>query len=738
MKNKFTFWHEKGFQRYFFTYILLFACALTLGTVIVAHTKQNEWQKSQAEHQQLQGEKITEMLDSVWESAERITDFLDDAVWVQKYKSDTDVFDEEFDAIKRKEISQSLSSICASNELVWDIAVLYGRKDTVITPKGWFNIDSYQKYVSDTMRMPDYFVRRCILGQPVDNVAGMIEDFAEQQEGCLVYSRPLDLIESPRAFAAIYVDKAQIGRALRQVCSEQVQSVRILDSNGNECMVKQMFPESSRTVKQTYKSKNSQFSYEIAYEPVQQKWIESIGGYLLLLGLATLGAILAFVVANAQYKPIYRLASTLRNHTKGNISSETGMQAIAEGIDALCEDKQTLEQALETYQNDMHEQMNIRLLKGYFSDDMSEILNVGNLPFLCDYAYTVLVLQRQEDEQIGAVQATEERLKFMLSLRQTFQKLELGQSHCEIVENVENNTAVIIEFLKTPDRNTVMEFAERLYEAFVDQDIQCRIYAGCPRKGLIGISASYQAAMEAMRTYSAGSDVVYANPATEYFYPLDWESQLAKSIREGNEKQGSTILRQLYEENKRINPGRTMLTRIETMLYETMHRIVMEEKFPPQCFKEIKEPGYSQNLEEVFYEADHALRILCSEMKQKKQEAASNVDRSLVKYVDENVFDPDLSLNLLSDRFGVSNASISRIFKKAAGENFYNYITAKRMERAKELLKLRGYCPSEIASEIGYDNEYSFKRAFQRMYGTSPREFAEKEAEWEANESQTQ
>ena len=64
---------------------------------------------------------------------------------------------------------------------------------------------------------------------------------------------------------------------------------------------------------------------------------------------------------------------------------------------------------------------------------------------------------------------------------------------------------------------------------------------------------------------------------------------------------------------------------------------------------------------------------------QKKQQVATNVNRSLVSYVNEHLHDPDLSLNLLSDHFGVSNASVSRIFKNTVGQNFYNYITEKRL-----------------------------------------------------------
>ena len=72
-------------------------------------------------------------------------------------------------------------------------------------------------------------------------------------------------------------------------------------------------------------------------------------------------------------------------------------------------------------------------------------------------------------------------------------------------------------------------------------------------------------------------------------------------------------------------------------------------------------------------------------------------------------------------------AGIDRGNAGVLGKNFYNYITEKRMAKAKELLVLKGYCPREIATEIGYDNEYSFKRAFQRTYGITPRDFLEKE-----------
>ena len=230
-----------------------------------------------------------------------------------------------------------------------------------------------------------------------------------------------------------------------------------------------------------------------------------------------------------------------------------------------------------------------------------------------------------------------------------------------------------------------------------------------------------------MREKKGICGIQFASPNIEYYYPLDWETQLVRAIREGSEKRAQAILQQLYEENQRLGLSYTLICRVATLLYETMRRIILEEKLPVQMFLKMEKPPHGMTLEQTFDRARNTVNTLCEQIMQKKQQAATNVNRSLVSYVNEHLHDPDLSLNLLSDHFGVSNASVSRIFKNTVGQNFYNYITEKRMAKAKELLVLKGYCPREIATEIGYDNEYSFKRAFQRTYGITPRDFLEKE-----------
>ena len=282
-------------------------------------------------------------------------------------------------------------------------------------------------------------------------------------------------------------------------------------------------------------------------------------------------------------------------------------------------------------------------------------------------------------------------------------------------------------FLPGDMKEKLDPYLQPLYDALIEEDIECSVFVARARRGLTGISAAYQEIKESMREKKGICGIQFASPNMEYYYPLDWETQLVRAIREGSEKRAQAILQQLYEENQRLGLSYTLICRVATLLYETMRRIILEEKLPVQMFLKMEEPQHGMTLEQAFDRARNTVNTLCEQIMQKKQQAATNVNRSLVSYVNEHLHDPDLSLNLLSDHFGVSNASVSRIFKNTVGQNFYNYITEKRMAKAKELLVLKGYCPREITTEIGYDNEYSFKRAFQRTYGITPRDFLEKE-----------
>lgn len=80
----------------------------------------------------------------------------------------------------------------------------------------------------------------------------------------------------------------------------------------------------------------------------------------------------------------------------------------------------------------------------------------------------------------------------------------------------------------------------------------------------------------------------------------------------------------------------------------------------------------------------------------------------------------------LVERFSLSVSAVSKLFKRVCGINFYDFLLSGRMELACEMLKNNKLSLGAVARAVGYENEYSFKRAFSRFYGMSVSEYLRK------------
>ncbi|MDW3197078.1 MAG: AraC family transcriptional regulator [Cytophagales bacterium] len=80
----------------------------------------------------------------------------------------------------------------------------------------------------------------------------------------------------------------------------------------------------------------------------------------------------------------------------------------------------------------------------------------------------------------------------------------------------------------------------------------------------------------------------------------------------------------------------------------------------------------------------------------------------------------DLSVEELASLCSLSLSSFKREFKKEFSDSPINYITTKRLEKARELLKVTSLSVSEIAYEVGFNDPLYFTRAFKKKFGLAP------------------
>ncbi len=83
----------------------------------------------------------------------------------------------------------------------------------------------------------------------------------------------------------------------------------------------------------------------------------------------------------------------------------------------------------------------------------------------------------------------------------------------------------------------------------------------------------------------------------------------------------------------------------------------------------------------------------------------------------------DLSLGRVAKAVNTSTFYFCKMFKKATGLNFTNFLSRIRVERAKNLLLNPNLRVSEIAFEVGFQSLTHFNRVFKRIIGQSPTEY---------------
>ena len=82
-----------------------------------------------------------------------------------------------------------------------------------------------------------------------------------------------------------------------------------------------------------------------------------------------------------------------------------------------------------------------------------------------------------------------------------------------------------------------------------------------------------------------------------------------------------------------------------------------------------------------------------------------------------------LTLKALAQFLGYSEKYCSDLFQSTMGESFSTYLKHRRLEKASALLTTTDKSVAEIASALGFSDQFSFSHFLKRVTGRSPLEF---------------
>ena len=98
--------------------------------------------------------------------------------------------------------------------------------------------------------------------------------------------------------------------------------------------------------------------------------------------------------------------------------------------------------------------------------------------------------------------------------------------------------------------------------------------------------------------------------------------------------------------------------------------------------------------------------------------APDSVGYQIMRYLNENI-DKQITLDDISQKFYISKSQLCRVFRDSTGVPVKQYLNAKRLVKAKQMMDA-GELPTHVYAKCGFNDYSSFYRAYVKYFGAAP------------------
>lgn len=107
----------------------------------------------------------------------------------------------------------------------------------------------------------------------------------------------------------------------------------------------------------------------------------------------------------------------------------------------------------------------------------------------------------------------------------------------------------------------------------------------------------------------------------------------------------------------------------------------------------------------------------------RKGEYANPIVAYCLQAIQDNYSDSNFNISNLADTLHLSLSYLSTVFKNATGQNISSFLSAKRLEQARALLRDVSIPIKDVCFSSGYDDPRYFAKFFKKHTGMTPSEF---------------
>ncbi|MDA3812406.1 MAG: AraC family transcriptional regulator, partial [Spirochaetaceae bacterium] len=320
------------------------------------------------------------------------------------------------------------------------------------------------------------------------------------------------------------------------------------------------------------------------------------------------------------------------------------------------------------------------------------IVKLGILDLLRIYREKGILSVNLDGQLIGIIQTGENKL-----IHDVIENLV-----SEIIGAIDEHLEIGVGLIKTELRN--------IYKSNYEASVALNIKSNEERRKIVYYS----------------KDLMENNQFT--FYPVQMEEKLKHMVESGLKEELSLSLKELMKLNlESKHADQINIKLFFSLLKGTLIRIIQDNNLnDEELIEKVRQVLLlSHERDSIKFEKfESVFHSLADSLFKNRTSKKDSLKKRIEEYIDENFSDINLSINAISSSFSYSPQYFSGIFKEIFATNFRTYLEDKRLNIFIDHLKQNPEKDlKEMISDVGYNSQNTFSKAFKRHFGISASEY---------------
>lgn len=477
----------------------------------------------------------------------------------------------------------------------------------------------------------------------------------------------------------------------------------------------------------------------------QSKYIRNTT-FIILAALLLVAALASFLFSLKVYNPIKNIIANIKRMTtieKGN-ENISDVSLINGGVNLLFESKKSLENQLKQNEILIREIFLSQLIRGklFNKNEIESKAEYFSINLEADY-FMVAIIQKNTLQSYPFnkysldIQNLELfKLSTIMMVTNAFSSLGIDVT---CTQDYTDNILVLIKLRNVEDINESEAIAEQTLEdvkGAIEKQLSTSVSIGVGRfyADLSNVGVSYNEAKEALRYNFLKDDQsvisfsdISRSEKDKLYYPVKSEQKLISFVQMADYGKTMVCLNEMIDDimnhNRNFKHIELCLTNIIGIVQKCLYKLNLnpQDIFGNDAVLNASIDSFRNIQHFTEWISTWFSRIIEYIIDQQKDDSKS-FDFEVKDYID-NVYMKEISLDTVADHFKYNSSYFCKIFKEKLGVTFWEYVAQVRVEESKKLLVDLDDTIEQIAEKVGYNNRFSYIRAFKKYTSVTPGEY---------------